>query len=196
MTDTVKFDPGMGEFVVDFNEFINNLYSQMMSFRTIHQKRARFKLYSSKINRYIKNNLSFYLGCLLWAYYLANENKNNPKQIVGNVFSSLTEEQINDYDYLIQVNFLENYLENYERDVLYYCGQKFQIPEIWKNILSLYTEFLELNKGFTKTKTTEDIRLPEKLQNIKFNFDIKEKIEEAINKKDLEILLNIDNLTL
>ncbi|MBQ4122943.1 hypothetical protein IJD44_04375 [bacterium] len=196
MTDTVKFDPGMGEFVVDFNEFINNLYSQMMSFRTIHQKRARFKLYSSKINRYIKNNLSFYLGCLLWAYYLANENKNNPKQIVGNVFSSLTEEQINDYDYLIQVNFLENYLENYERDVLYYCGQKFQIPEIWKNILSLYTEFLELNKGFTKTKTTEDIRLPEKLQNIKFDFDIKEKIEEAINKKDLEILLNIDNLTL
>lgn len=196
MTDTVKFDPGMGEFVVDFNEFINNLYSQMMSFRTIHQKRARFKLYSSKINRYIKNNLSFYLGCLLWAYYLANENKNNPKQIVGNVFSSLTEEQINDYDYLIQVNFLENYLENYERDVLYYCGQKFQIPEIWKNILSLYTEFLELNKGFIKTKTTEDIRLPEKLQNIKFDFDIKEKIEEAINKKDLEILLNIDNLTL
>ena len=55
MVETVKFDPGMGELVVDFNEFVNSVYSQLMSFRTIHQKRARFKLYVSKIEKAMEN---------------------------------------------------------------------------------------------------------------------------------------------
>ena len=62
MVDTVKFDPGMGEFVLDFNNFVNDVYSQLMNLKTIHQKRARFKLYVSKIERYMKNNISFSLN--------------------------------------------------------------------------------------------------------------------------------------
>lgn len=196
MNDSVKFDPGIGEFVADFNDFINSVYSQLMSFRTIHQKRARFKLYSAKISKYIKNNIAFYLGCLLWAYYISNENIACPKEIEGNIFSELNEQQIQDYDYLMQVNFMENYFENYERDFLYYTGQKVQIPQLWKNILSLYSEFLELNKGFINTRKTSDIILPEKLKNAKFTFDIKAEIEKAIKNKDLEMLLNLDNLAL
>ena len=132
MVETVKVDPGMGELVVDFNEFVNSVYSQLMSFRTIHQKRARFKLYVSKIEKAMENNIAFYFGCLLWAYYLVKENDKNPKEIVGNVFLNMTQEQKDDYDYLVQVNFMENYFESFERDVNYYTGQKKLIPNFLK----------------------------------------------------------------
>lgn len=196
MADIVKFDPGIGELTVDFNEFINNVYSQLMSFPQLNQKRTRFRLYANKITKYLKNNIAFYLGCLLWAYNIKKENENSPKEIVGNVFLGLTEEQKEDYDYMIQVNFMENYFDNYERDFQYYTGKKTEIPELYRTILEMYGEFLELNKGFVGTKTTKDLVLPAKLDDKKFDFDIEQKINEAIEKKDLEILLNIDNLAL
>ena len=190
MVNTVKFDPGMGEFVLDFNNFINDVYSQLMSVKTVPQKRARFKLYVSKIERYMKNNISFYLGCLLWAYIIKKENEKSPKAIVGNTFLNLTEEQKEDFDYMIQVNFLENYFDSFERDTLYYSGSKQVIPESWKKILSLYVEFLELNNGFLSTKLTSDIKLPEKLAKMTFKEDLNSVIEKAIADKNLEIIFN------
>lgn len=194
MAKTVKFDPGMGEFVLNFNEFVNDVYSQLMSFRTIHQKRARFKLYTAKIERYMKNNIAFYLGCLLWAYYIVNENKNDPKELVGNVFLNMSDEEKAEYDYMIQVNFMENYFECFERDVLYYTGKKVAIPEQWKKILSLYSEFLTLNNGFVATKTTNDIVLPEMLKNMKTDKDVSKLIDNAISTKSLEVLLDTEIL--
>lgn len=194
MVETVKFDPGMGELVVDFNEFVNSVYSQLMSFRTIHQKRARFKLYVSKIEKAMENNIAFYFGCLLWAYYLVKENDKNPKEIVGNVFLNMTQEQKDDYDYLVQVNFMENYFESFERDVNYYTGQKKLIPNFWKEILNLYSEFLTLNSGFVDTKMTSDIKLPEKLLKLDIKEDINNVIINAIENKSLNDLLTFDIL--
>lgn len=194
MVETVKFDPGMGELVVDFNEFVNSVYSQLMSFRTIHQKRARFKLYVSKIEKAMENNVAFYFGCLLWAYYLVKENDKNPKEIVGNVFLNMTQEQKDDYDYLVQVNFMENYFESFERDVNYYTGQKKLIPNFWKEILNLYSEFLTLNSGFVDTKMTSDIKLPEKLLKLDIKEDINNVIINAIENKSLNDLLTFDIL--
>ena len=194
MAETVKFDPGMGELVLNFNEFINDVYSQLMTLRTVHQKRARFKLYTSKIERYMKNNISFYLGCLLWAYYIVKSNEKNSKEIVGNVFLHMSEEEKENYDYMIQVNFLENYFESYERDVLYYTGKKFEIPQQWKTILALYSEFLNLNSGFVNTKTTKDIKLPELLNNLKIKEDISFAINSAITNKSLDALLELQVL--
>lgn len=194
MVETVKFDPGMGELVVDFNEFVNSVYSQLMSFRTIHQKRARFKLYVSKIEKAMENNIAFYFGCLLWAYYLVKENDKNPKEIVGNVFLNVTQEQKDDYDYLVQVNFMENYFESFERDVNYYTGQKKLIPNFWKEILNLYSEFLTLNSGFVDTKMTSDIKLPEKLLKLDIKEDINNVIINAIENKSLNDLLTFDIL--
>ena len=196
MSDKVKFDPGIGNLVIDFNNFINDVYSQLMSFRTIHQKRARFKLYSNKIITNMKNNIAFYLGCLLWAYHIKNVNADNPKEIEGNIFLNLTEEEKNNYDYMIQVNFMENYFDSYERDFLYYTGQETKIPEEWKSILALYIEFLEKNKGFINTKTTEDIILPDLLSNKKISEDINTIIQDTIEKKDLNLLLNMANIVL
>ncbi|MBE7705132.1 MAG: hypothetical protein E7Z90_04885 [Cyanobacteria bacterium SIG29] len=195
MVDTVKFDPGMGPLVVDFNEFVNNVYSQLMSFRTIHQKRSRFKIYSSKIEKYMSNNIAFYFGCLLWAYYLVNNNLSVPKEIVGNVFLNMSDEDKENYDYLIQVNFMENYFDSFERDFQYYTGQKKQIPQNWKKILELYSEFLTLNNGFINTKLTSDIVLPVSFKNLDIKIDIKALIDKAIKDNSLESLLELDILS-
>ncbi len=196
MADNVKFDPGIGELVVDFNDYINEVYSQLMSFRTIHQKRARFKLCAAKIKNYMKNNIAFYYGCLLWAYYIYNQNIDSPKDITGNTFLNLTEEQKQEYDFMIQVNFMENYFDSYERDMLYYTGQKITIEESWKNILSLYSEFLELNNGFVNTKMTSDIVLPEKLKMLKISDDVLSLIEKSIKEKDLNLLLDAQKIVI
>ena len=188
MVDTVKFDPGIGEFVLDFNNFVNDVYSQLMSLKTIHQKRARFKLYVAKIERYMKNNISFYLGCLVWAYIISNEK--TPKEIVGNSFLNMPQELKEEFDYMIQVNFLENYFECFERDTLYYNGKKQEIPSEWKSILSLYMEFLEINNGFLSTKMTSDIKLPEKINKLGKCDELSKIIEKAISEKNLEIILN------
>ena len=188
MVDTVKFDPGMGEFVLDFNNFVNDVYSQLMSLKTIHQKRARFKLYVAKIERYMKNNISFYLGCLVWAYIISSEK--TPKEIVGNSFLNMPQELKEEFDYMIQVNFLENYFECFERDTLYYNGKKQEIPSEWKLILSLYMEFLEINNGFLSTKMTSDIKLPEKINKLGKCDELSKIIEKAISEKNLEIILN------
>ncbi len=188
--NTVLFDPGLGDLVLDLNDYVNKIYSSMMQLQSIKQKRTKFKLFASKIEKYIKNNIAFYYGCLLWAYYITTTNKENQKEITGNIFSVLNEEQIKNYDYMLQVNFLENYFDSYERDVLYYTGRKYLIPEQWKKILRLYTEFLENNKGFIHIKYTSDIILPSILKNIKVNFNIEEKITQVIANKDIESLLN------
>ncbi len=194
--NTVKFDPGIGEFVIDFNEYINQFYSGLMNLRTIHQKRARFKLYFNKIQDCMKNNMAFYLGCLLWAYYIYNSNINEPKNITGNPFLNMTKEQQEDYDYMIQVNFMENYFDSFERDSLYYTGKNVQISKEWKDILSLYSEFLQLNNGFVSVKTTADIMLPEKLKASNFDVDINEIIQKSIKQEDLNILFNINKIAL
>ena len=195
MTNTVKFDPGIGELVVEINEYINDIYSDLLNLHSPNQKRIKFKLYSDKIYMYMKNNIAFYFGCLLWAYYIQNSNIKEPKIIEGNSFLNLTPEQIEQYDYTMQVNFLDNYFDSYERDTAYYIGRKTIIPEKWKNILSVYTAFLKLNNGFTKTKTTADIVLPDKLKNLNLNLtEIKTLIDKTIENQDLNVLLDAGNI--
>ena len=87
---------------------------------------------------------------------------------------------------------MDNYFDSYERDLLYYTGKKFEIPEQWRKITEVYSEFLELNKGFSAVKYTSDIKLPEVLQNKKIDVDIKAAIDKAIEKKDLTLLLSVD----
>ncbi len=190
MSDCVEFDPGIGNLVLNLNDFVNNVYSQLMSFKTIHQKRARFKLYYSKIEKYIKNNIDFYTGCLIWAYYLSNTEE---KTVINNPFLNLTDEQKEEYDFFMQVNFLENFFDSFERDMLYYTGIKYSIPVEWKNILSLYSEFIQLNDGFVNVNTTKDIKLPEKLKNAHISADINELVQNVIKSEDLGLFSSYYN---
>ena len=75
MTQTVAFDPGIGQYVEDFNSYINEIYSQLMNFRSISQKRTKFRLVNEKIYSNLENTIAFYQGCLLWAFYIKIEDK-------------------------------------------------------------------------------------------------------------------------
>lgn len=188
MNNTVEFDPGIGNFVINFNEYINEVYSNLYFFKTIHQKKAKFKLIYKQIENAINNNICFYKGCMLWAYLITAKNKDNPKEIKGNVFFNLPQEEIENYDYLIQVNFLESFFNSFEKDMMYYLGIKYEISQEQKEILKTYKEFLTLNKGFINTKTTADIVLPEKIRNLKPDFDVEKLIFSAIEKENLVII--------
>ncbi len=188
MNNTVEFDPGIGNFVINFNEYINDIYSNLYFFKTVHQRKAKFKLIYKKIENAINNNISFYEGCMLWAYLIHTRNKDNPKDIRGNVFLNLSKEELENYDYLIQVNFIESFFNSFEKDMLYYLGIKYEIPQEQKEILKLYKEFLTLNNGFINTKTTNDIVLPEKIKKLEPNIDIEKLIFSAIEKENLLII--------
>ena len=197
MTETVKFDPGIGELVLDFNNYINNIYSNLMSLHSPHQKRIQFKLYANKILDYIKNNISFYKGCLLWAYYIVKSNENSPKEITGNIFLNMTDEEKENYDCLMQVNFLENYFDSFERDTTYYLGKKILIPDNWKKILTIYSEFLEVNRGFINTKNTSDIVLPDKIKLMNNDLSyIKNLIDNVILSKNLNLFVDDQKLVI
>lgn len=191
MSESVKFDPGIGDLAVNFNDYVNRVYSSILSVNSLKQKSAKFKMFAGAIENKMKNNVAFYKGCLLWAYYIKKENEANPKEISENYFLYLSDEQLENYDYTLQVSFMDNYFDSFERDYMYYMGKKHEIPREWREIISLYGEFLELNKGFTKTKMTSDIILPEKLEAKEFNFDIKQIIDKAISNKDLNVLLEL-----
>jgi hypothetical protein len=126
----------------------------------------------------------------LWGYEISTKNSENPKEISNNPFLNYTKEQLEDYDYLLQVNFLENYFDSFERDTMYYTGKKLEIPETWKKILSLYSEFLEKNNGFVNTKLTSDVIIPDELKSKTIDFDITKAINKAIKNQDLTLLLD------
>lgn len=193
MTETVLFDPGIGELVIDFNEYINDVYSKLNALKTPHQKRANFKLYFPKIKNAIENNIAFYIGCLIWAQLIKKDEKE--KEIIGNVFLNIPEEMLKDYDFLVQINFMQDYLKALIRDYSFYTGQKFNIPQLWFDILSLYSEFLSLNKGFIKTKTTKDLILPELITNLEFKENTENLIKKVISEKNLKLLIDNVNFT-
>lgn len=187
MAETVLFDPGIGELVIDFNEYINDVYSKLRYLKTPLQKRTNFKIYFPKIKKAIENNIAFYLGCLAWACTIKKDNKE--KEIMGNVFLNMPEDLIKEYDYLIQVNFIEQYLETLKKDCKFFTNQNFEIPNLWINVLSSYKEFLTLNKGFVATKTTKDLELPNNISEFRFEEEPEILIEKAISEKNLNILL-------
>ena len=187
MTQTVLFDPGIGELVTDFNEYINDVYSKLRCLKTPHQKRTNFKIYFPKIKKAIENNVAFYFGCLIWAYIIKKDNIE--KEILGNVFVEMPAEMIEEYDYLIQVNFIEQYLETLKKDYKFFTSQNFEIPTLWIDVLSAYKEFLTLNKGFVGIKTTKDLQLPSFILEHKFEEEIEELLQKTISEKNLNILL-------
>ncbi|MBQ3642062.1 hypothetical protein II906_09095 [bacterium] len=192
MAETVKFDPGIGEFVIDFTDYIDRLYTKMSSLVSSNQKKIQFKLAVDKIQNIMKNNIAFYCGCLMWAYYI--KNMQETKDITGNTFLNMPENLRKEYDYSSQVNFLFAYFEVFERDTKYYLNKKIAIPEKWKNILNVYNEFLKLNNGFFDTKTNKDIILPEAINNYNFGINIEDVINNSIKNKNIEILLEYINL--
>ncbi len=174
--DGVQFDPGFIKHISAFVPNIEYVYNTLNSCGNFNRKKQQFKMFYPKIQSLLKNYLGFYLGCILWAVYIKSLDN---KKILNNLcFGG----EYSENDTLNEVNFIEKYIEQLKKDAKYYTGQNFSIDAESLNILSAYREFLKANKGFVKSETTNDIKLPQDLK--------------PPSKKDLEeIIAGIEKVT-
>lgn len=189
--ETVKFDPGFAPLVEHFSTNIDICHQILFGIKNFNQKKFKYKVLQPQIKSLIKNNVAFYLGCLLWAVHLVSKYAADPAEITGNSFYEMSEEDIANYDFLQEIEFIIAYLKTYERDSKYYLSAVDKLPEDWESVLFLYKEFLALNQGFVNVKTTNDIKIPEKFKTLTFDFDIEKEIEKSIEEKCIENLLNL-----
>ena len=66
--------------------------------------------------------------------------------------------------------------------------------ESYEKLINAYEQFLIINKGFTISEKNSDIKLPDGLKID--SGDYKEKIENAISKKDLSLLKDNINIVI
>ncbi len=193
MTD-VLFDPGFSRCMLGVSENVEFIYGAFSSsFMSPKQKKFQFTILYPKLKVLLHKNISFYLGCLLWAIYIKHIKdgiiENNP--CFGNEFDEKV--SLEEIDFLI--DFVNKTLN---RDTKYYLNQTYE-PDIRHiKILETYREFLLKNKGFVKIKETKDIFMPKNVKTItkKITDIIKNKIYEAIEKKDLTLLYEVYDLIL
>lgn len=183
--ETVKFDPGWGKHVLVYSGSVEYLYKDIARYKNMGQKGFKFKTYFPKIMQLLKNNVGFYTGCLLWAVYL----KTLPNsEITGNHCLNETYEGT---AFDMEADYINLSIDKLSRDYKYYTGKSVEISAQYKAIMTKYCEFALLNKGFSATKTTNDLLLPEGLKtpsesNIK---EIIEAINVAVETGNLETLI-------
>ncbi len=190
-----EFDPGFAPYVVSFSHGnIIPFYNMLDGIKNFHQKKFKFQMAQSELIKLFENILSFYSGCLLWAVYISQKFRNEPKKILNNFSLGKNKD---DYDFLYEVNFLIDYFMKYEKDCKYYLNKNAGIPEYWKLLTQTYKEFLIINENFINTKTTSDIKLPETVTVIDDDGrldTILNVIEKAISMADLTPLLKFNIL--
>ncbi len=185
--ESVLFDPGYSKCVLGFSDSIEFMYSvfeeQIMPLK---QKKFQFSVLLPKIKSMTEQNISFYLGCLLWASYIKSKKgaviEDNP--CLNETYDE--EDSLEESKYL-----LEFVQEKLPRDVKYFLNKPYEKNEKFVTILKTYNEFLKLNQGFTKTEKTDDIILPDNIKtpNKTELKEIKKVIDEALNQKDLVQLM-------
>ncbi len=182
--ETVKFDPGWGKHVLVYSGTVEYLYNDINRFKNMGQRSFKFKTYFPKIMQLLENNVGFYTGCLLWGVYL----KTLPvSEITGNhCLGQVYDENTPD----LEPDYILTSIDNLIRDYKYYTGKTIEIPAMYKTIMQKYVEFATLNKSFTETKTTEDLKLPQGLKTLSENDlkEIKSAIEAAAETGKLELL--------
>ena len=86
----------------------------------------------------------------------------------------------NEAESLGEVDFIKQYVEQLKKDAKYYIGQDFSLDDVSMNIIDTYREFLKINEGFVKTKTTDDVKIPSCLKSLPQ--ENLQEIETAINE--------------
>ena len=184
--DKVLFDPGYAPLVMDSIGQVGYTYYTFNAISNLKLKRQSYPIISIKLEKLLKTNIAFYLGCLLWASYISKFDK----EIIGN---KLLNEETNEEEYTSEINFLIDFVQNQmPRDYKYYKNKIYNPDERFLNILNAYKDFLILNDGFVNCSKTSQIKLPESLK--KLQDDEYEKInsgiQEAIKEKNLEKLFD------
>ena len=189
--NTILFDPGYAPLVIDSIGQVGYTYYMFSAVPDVKLKRLNFLHVFNKLQKLLKTNISFYLGCLMWASYIK---KFDNYKIEGN---KLFGEDCKEEEYTGEIDFLIDFIENQmPRDCKYYQNRKYIPDEKYLPVLKTYREFLVLNNGFVKCENTNQIVLP---KNIKDLTDIEkekinEKIQLALSNKNIDELLESYNL--
>lgn len=152
---SVLFDPGYAQHTTILSIGSEYIYASVNQFKNFGQRKTKFKMFYSKLVKMTEQNVGFCLGSLLWAVYIKSEGtaeiKGNP--CFGDTYNK--EETVEEADFSIA------FFDKLKKDAKYYLGEDYTVNPFYVGILELYKEFLILNCGFTGTKTTDDLQLPE-----------------------------------
>ena len=182
--EKILFDPGYAQIVAPDIGQVGVIYYMFLENKDLKLRKARFSLVFPKIERALKINVEFYLGCLLWASYISQYEDG---ELEGNML--LGED--------VKEEFLIDFAENkMERDYKYYSGKDKKTDIRFINILKTYKDFLVLNKGFCECSKTNEIKIPKYLRKIseKDKDKVYDTIQKAIEEKDLELLFECYDL--
>ena len=190
LKDKVLFDPGYAPLVMDSIGQVGCVYYMFNAIKDVKIKRVNFLGISIKLERHLKTNIAFYLGCLMWASYI----KQFDCDIEGN---QLLGEKCSEDEYTSEIKFLIDFIKiQYPRDYKYYKNKNYEPDKRYLPILEAYLEFLILNKGFVNCSMTKQIVLPNKIkkQDEKTLKVIHEAIQKALENKNIEMLLDCYDL--
>lgn len=188
--DKVPFDPGFAPYVLVFSTTYYYMDAEIRKFKNATQRKMKYKSFESGLLKLCDNLISFYFGGMLYGAYLKNKYKENPMELDGNDFYGLNPEECKKGDVSIEVLALEKFIKGNERNP--FATRKLN-PK-YTTIIDAYIEFLEINNYFTDVKTTNDIKIPAKLNYInkykeKSLNEVMTAIEDAIASKKPEKLL-------
>ena len=184
--NTILFDPGYAPLVINSIGQVGYTYYMFSAVPDVKLKRLNFTHVSTKLQKLLKTNIAFYLGCLMWASYIK---KFDNYKIEGN---KLLGEDCREEEYTSEIDFLIDFIVNQlPRDFKYYQNKKYVPDERYLPILKAYREFLVLNKGFVNCENTNQIVLPKSIKNLSNNEKniLNEKIQQALSNKDIDELL-------
>ncbi len=166
----VLFDPGYSKYTLPFSQNIDAAYNMILSIKAPHQRKFKFQMVYPQLLKLLEHTISFYLGCLLWAAFISNNFKDNPKEILDNHYIG---QKIKEDEMLFEVNYAIGYIEKLKKDCKYYLGKTCNLPEDWMQIMQIYKEFLMVNEFLVEAKSSADIKLP---------LAIKEPSQDDLNK--------------
>lgn len=155
---SVLFDPGFAQYTSILSLNTEYIYASINQFKNFGQKKMKFKMIYPQLINIVDNNIGFYLGCLLWAIYI----KNNENALIQN--NPCLNGEYNEEETLKEIDYSIKYFEQLKKDAKYYLNLDYKINPDYIKTLEIYKEFITLNQGFVNTKTTSDIIIPKVLK--------------------------------
>lgn len=186
------FDPGYGQHLVSLIFSLEDMYGDIQKFRNLGQKKFRFRQYYEGMVKLLRQNTAFYLGCLLWATYLVNQEES---EITNNYCLG---KEYDEAKSLIELDFLIKFSNTFSKDTKYYMNTDFKFPEEDSEMLQIYREFAVMNEGFVNIKKTSDLKMPSaiKTPNTEELKTIKMTIDTVVETGNFDLLFNIRGLIL
>ncbi len=193
---SVPFDPGFGTNVYDLRENVEAVAFEISKYKSPHQKKYYYSRFEPALTNIINNNSGFYLGCILWGAYIKYRFMDSPKEISGNPYIGVNEEQLKGINFTQNIDFLIEYLPKFDKDCKYFLGKPSGADKNLMKILENYREFVLLNNGFLRTTNTSDVKIPKDFEYLAEKSpdeldEIYDKIKAVIETGKLEEILSL-----